>query len=183
MILLIVRTHHPSKPVCPSQFVSLTRLNLSYLPDLKHVRGLSEFPSLKFLTLWSMPNLEELWTTTGGFETGEEALKAQCCFPALYELFILWCPKLLCVKPYFPPSLEQLSLSGYDSLQLLAPGNFFHPHPLRSTDVSSIVVMWHALGGQAPPRVEPNRNEGSSIWLGIPAAPHRTGDLDDSTQR
>ena len=137
MILLIVRTHHPSKPVCPSQFVSLTRLNLSYLPNLKHVRGLSEFPSLKFLTLWSMPNLEELWTTTGGLETGEDTLKAQCCFPALCALYILGCPKLLSVKPYFPPSLEQLTLSGYDSLQLLAPGNVFHPHPLRSTDVSS----------------------------------------------
>ena len=81
----------PSKQTSPSQFVSLTRLNLSYLPNLKHVRGLSEFPSLKFLTLWSMPNLEELWTTTGGLETGEDALKAQCCFPALCALYILGC--------------------------------------------------------------------------------------------
>ena len=71
-----------SKQTSPCQFMSLTRLNLSYLPNLKHVRGLSEFPSLKFLTLWSMPKLEELWTTTGGLKTGEDALKAQCSFPA-----------------------------------------------------------------------------------------------------
>ena len=71
-----------SQQTSPCQFMSLTHLNLSYLPNLKHVRGLSEFPSLKFLTLWSMPNLEELWTTTGGLKTGEDALKAQCSFPA-----------------------------------------------------------------------------------------------------
>jgi len=68
------------------------------------------FPSLKSLELLEMATLEEVWTTTDGFEIQEEKLGAQYCFPVLSNLSILDCPQLSTVKPYLPPSLEKLRL-------------------------------------------------------------------------
>jgi len=97
------------KQTGPYQYLSLTNLTLSQFPNLKHMRGLVKFPSLKSLELLEMATLEEVWTTTDGFEI-QEKLGAQYCFPVLSNLSILDCPQLSTVKPYLPPSLEKLRL-------------------------------------------------------------------------
>jgi len=74
-----------------------------------------------------MPNLEELWTTSSGFETGEKELAAQYLFPVLSSLQIDGCPTLN-VIPYFPPSLDHMSLDGINA-QLLSTGRFSHQLP------------------------------------------------------
>jgi len=124
------------KQTGPCQYLSLTNLTLSHFPNLKHMRGLVKFPSLKDIELSKMASLEELWTTTRGFEIQEEELSAQYCFPAVSNLFIWDCPKLSTMKPYFPPSLEKLCLSG-NNLQLLSPGNFSHLLPPPAKEYSS----------------------------------------------
>ena len=70
------------------QFLSLTRMTLEEFPNLKYIRGLQEFPSLKSLSLVKMANLEELWTTTSSFEIQGEESEAQYCFPVLSEVRI-----------------------------------------------------------------------------------------------
>lgn len=91
-----------------SQFLSLINLELSRLHNLKHMRGILVFPSLKTLELNYLCDLEELWTTRSGLETGMEEVCEQYCFPALSRLKIIDCPKLT-VGPYFPPLLESLN--------------------------------------------------------------------------
>ncbi|OEL22199.1 putative disease resistance protein RGA3 [Dichanthelium oligosanthes] len=95
------------------QFHCLTEMKLEGLPNLKHMRGLSELPSLKSIYIYEMPNLEELWMTTTGLEIGEEKEGTQYCFPVLSHLFIKDCPRLN-VKPYFTPSLEWMKLEKCD---------------------------------------------------------------------
>ncbi|TVU26297.1 hypothetical protein EJB05_28836, partial [Eragrostis curvula] len=111
------------------QFHGLTQLVLEKLPNLKNMRGLIVFPSLKTFNLHGMPSLEELWTTTNGSEIGKEG-EVQHCFPVLSALFIWNCPKLN-VKPHFPPSLEWLRLRKSNE-QLMSPSCSFprvlHPH-------------------------------------------------------
>ncbi|KAL6868258.1 hypothetical protein ACP4OV_015103 [Aristida adscensionis] len=104
-----------------SKFLCLTELRLAKLQNLEHLRGLLVFPSLKSFSLQGMPNLEELWTTTTGSETGEEESGARYCFPVLSKLVIEQCPKLI-VLPCFPPSLEHLCLEESNE-QLLSPGS------------------------------------------------------------
>jgi len=129
------------KQTGPCQYLSLTNLTLSHFPNLKHMRGLVKFPSLKDLKLLEMASLEELWTTTRGFEIQEEELSAQYCFPAVSNLSIRDCPKLSTMKPYFPPSLEKLRLNK-TKLQLLSPGNFSHllPPPANESSSSSTLL-------------------------------------------
>ncbi|KAL6658528.1 hypothetical protein ACP70R_004114 [Stipagrostis hirtigluma subsp. patula] len=112
------------KQTSPCPFPYLTNLILTDFPNIKHLRGLVELPSLKSFLLDRMPNLEELYTTKSGLEIEEEQLGGQYCFPALSNLRISGCPKLK-VKPYFPPSLEELMLQESNE-QLLSPSNFFH---------------------------------------------------------
>jgi len=117
------------------QFLSLTEMTLEEFPHLKYIRGLQEFPSLKFLSLVKMPNLEELWTTTTSFEIQGEESEPQHCFPVLSEVCITGCPKLI-VKPYFPPSLVTLSFEESNE-QLLSLGSFSHPLPPPANESSS----------------------------------------------
>ncbi|XP_062182305.1 putative disease resistance protein RGA4 [Phragmites australis] len=105
------------------QFLCLNQLTLMNLPNLKHMKGLRVLPSLKYLVLYGMPNLEELWTTTNGLEIGVEEVGEQYCFPVLSRLDIEKCPKLI-VEPYFPPCLESLQLKYFND-QLLSPGRSF----------------------------------------------------------
>ncbi|XP_066362476.1 putative disease resistance protein RGA3 [Miscanthus floridulus] len=112
------------KQTIASHFLCLTWLRLEGLPNLRHMRGFVELPSLTILELEEMPNLEELWTTSSGFETGE---KAQYLFPVLSRLEIRGCPTLN-VSPYFPPSLEYVSLERSNG-RLLSTGRFSHQLP------------------------------------------------------
>ena len=114
------------------QFLSLTNMTLEGFPNLKYIRGLLVFGSLKSLNLLRMAYLEELWTTTSGFEIQEEEFGAQCCFPVLSELCIKGCPKLN-VKPYFPPSLGTLSFEESNE-QLLSSSSFSHRRLPPSAD-------------------------------------------------
>jgi len=149
------------KQTGPCQYLSLTNLTLSHFPNLKHMRGLVKFPSLKDLKLLEMASLEELWTTTRGFEIQEEELSAQYCFPAVSNLSIRDCPKLRTIKPYFPPSLESLCLHETNNLQLLSPGNFSHllPPPANESSSSSTLhsaaplfkqLQIHGMKGSSP---------------------------------
>ena len=70
------------------QFLSLTRMTLEEFPNLKYIRGLQEFRSLKSLSLVKMANLEELWTTTSSSRIQGEESEAQYCFPVLSEFSI-----------------------------------------------------------------------------------------------
>jgi len=115
------------KQTIASHFLCLTWLTLKGFPNLRHMRGFVELPSLKNLGLKEMPNLEELWTTSSGFETGEKELAAQYLFPVLSSLQIDGCPTLN-VIPYFPPSLDHMSLDGINA-QLLSTGRFSHQLP------------------------------------------------------
>jgi Leucine-rich repeat (LRR) protein len=87
-----------------------------------------------------MPNLEELWTTSSGFETGEKELAAQYLFPVLSSLQIFGCPKLN-VSPYFPPSLEHMSLRRSNG-QLLSTGRFSHQLPSMHALVPRLKSLW-----------------------------------------
>jgi len=124
------------KNISPCQYLSITNMTLSQFPNLKHIQGLLMFPSLKSLELWEMASLEELWTTTSGFEIQDEELSAQCCFPVLSNLSIRDCPQLSSVKPYFPPLLENLFLRE-TNLHLLSPGSFSHMLPPPANESSS----------------------------------------------
>ncbi|KAG2556397.1 hypothetical protein PVAP13_8NG082500 [Panicum virgatum] len=109
------------KQTGPCQYLSLTSMTLSECPNLKHMRGLLMFPSLKSLLLSKMASLEELWTTTSSIEIQEED-----------------CPQLSAVKPYFPPSLEKLRLDK-TNLQLFSPGSspYLLPTPADELSTSS----------------------------------------------
>jgi hypothetical protein len=110
----------------PPEFSQLTKLVLDSLPNLEHLGELVELPLIKILKLRGMPKLVELLTTTTGLATtGEEGVEVQCCFHHLSTLVISDCPKLV-VKPYFPPSLQSLTLEGSNG-QLVSSGCFFHP--------------------------------------------------------
>lgn len=121
----------------PCQFPYLTRMTLEDIPNLKHMRGLVEFPSLMHLQLFGLHNLEELCTTTSGFEIGNRdgELQAQYCFPVLRSISVRNCPKLN-VKPHFPASLEKLNLSESNE-QLLFPYSFSHLLPPLVDELSS----------------------------------------------
>ncbi|KAJ1266091.1 hypothetical protein BS78_08G124600 [Paspalum vaginatum] len=109
-----------------SQFSLLTNLVLKDLPNLEHLLGLVGLPELKILKLRGMPKLLELLTTTTGLANGVEEDEMQYCFPRLSTLVISDCPNLS-VKPYYPVSLQSLTLEG-SSGHLLSSGCFFHPH-------------------------------------------------------
>jgi len=115
------------KQTIASHFLCLTWLSLEGFPNLRHMRGFVELPSLNTLVLEEMPNLEELWTTSSGFETGEKELAAQYLFPVLSSIRIRGCPTLN-VSPYLPPSLDHMSLDGINA-QLLSTGRFSHQLP------------------------------------------------------
>ncbi|KAL6658526.1 hypothetical protein ACP70R_004112 [Stipagrostis hirtigluma subsp. patula] len=129
----------------PPRFHGLTQLMLEHVPNLKHMRGIVEFPSLKTLNLHGMPSLEEMWTTSCGSEILEEEVGVQCCFPVLSALFIWGCPKLN-VIPYFPPSLKWLRL-GRSNEQLMSPGSLacchFHPRVSKSSSSCSALAELH----------------------------------------
>ncbi|KAJ1266087.1 hypothetical protein BS78_08G124200 [Paspalum vaginatum] len=112
-------------PSCPSRSCHLTNLVLENLPNLEHLMGLVGLPEVKILELRGMPKLLELLTTMTGLANGEEEDEIQYCFPPLSTLVISNCPKLS-VKPYFPPSLQSLTLEA-SSEQLLSSGCFLHP--------------------------------------------------------
>lgn len=117
-----------------SRFHCLIRLSLEYCPNLMHMQGLPEFPSLDDLELCGMPNLEELRITAGG---GFEIMPAQQLFPVLSSLSICDCPKLI-VSPYFPPWVVHLS-SQKNGDQLLTPGRLSHhllPPPVIESSLS-----------------------------------------------
>jgi len=132
------------KQTGPCQYPSLTCLTLFQSPNLKHMRGLVRFPSLKSLKLWEMASLEDLWTTASGTEIQEEELSAQYCFPILSNLDIENCPKLSTVKPYLPPWLEELCLRE-SNLQLLSPSNFSRLLPSPSNESSSSSSLHSAV--------------------------------------
>ncbi|TVU26298.1 hypothetical protein EJB05_28837, partial [Eragrostis curvula] len=146
------------KQASTPRFLCLTVLKLKKLPNLKHMQGILVFPSLKFVKLYKMPNLEELWTTSGS-EIGQEELDEQYCFPVLSHLEIRECAKLI-VKPYFPTSLESLRLRDYND-QLLSPGslliNRFPPHADDPSSSSRVLTAFPHLK-----ELELNRMTGSS---------------------
>ncbi|CAN6356779.1 unnamed protein product [Urochloa humidicola] len=111
------------KPSSPPQFFCLTNLVLKNLPNLEHMRELVDLPGIKVLKLTRMPKLAELVITKGSLVNREEE-EVQYCFPCLHDLVIGDCPKLI-VKPYFPLSLQSLTLEGSNG-QLLSSGCFFH---------------------------------------------------------
>jgi hypothetical protein len=115
------------KQTIAPHFLCLTWLMLKGFPNLRHMRGFVKLPSLNTLVLEEMPNLEELWTTSSGFETGEKELAAQYPFPALSTLRICGCPKLN-GSPCFPPSLDHMALKRTNG-QLLSTGRFSHQLP------------------------------------------------------
>nr|ALO70030.1 NBS-LRR-like resistance protein [Oryza sativa] len=115
------------KQTNPCQLIYLTRMTLHEIPNLKHMQGLVELPLLNYLELFGLPNLEDMWTTTGGAEIRGDELQAKYCFPALSTLWIRGCPRLN-VVPYFPSSLERLFLRESND-QLLSSGSFSHLLP------------------------------------------------------
>jgi hypothetical protein len=130
------------KQTGPCEFISLTELTLENCPNLKQMCGLWVLPSLKYLFLYVMDNLEEVWTVTSDFENSEEEiLRGQCCFPVLSYMDISGCLKLN-VKPYFPPSLENLHLHK-SNMQLLSPGSFSQMLP-PTVDTSSSSYSKHS---------------------------------------
>uniref|UniRef100_A0ACD5XVU5 Uncharacterized protein n=1 Tax=Avena sativa TaxID=4498 RepID=A0ACD5XVU5_AVESA len=121
--------------VDPPHFPHLTRMTLRYHPNVKHLTGLVElpslerlsldgfdtlesinigpFPSLAKLSIHSVPHSLELTTATRAILVDSDGLpKMECCFPRLSDLVIYLCPKLN-LDPCFPASLESLRL--YDS--------------------------------------------------------------------
>jgi hypothetical protein len=137
------------KQTIASHFLCLTWLALARLPNLRHMRGFVELPSLKTLELNEMPNLEELWTTSSGFETGEKELAAQYPFPVLSSLGIRGCPKLN-GSPYFPPSLEHMVLNRING-QLLSTGRFSHQLPSMHALVPRLksLVLFEVTGSSS----------------------------------
>uniref|UniRef100_A0ACD5Y208 Uncharacterized protein n=2 Tax=Avena sativa TaxID=4498 RepID=A0ACD5Y208_AVESA len=120
--------------VDPPHFPHLTHLSLDCHPNVKHLTGLVELPSLKGLSLYGFDTLEsinigpfpslyellirkmphslELTTATRAILVDSYGLpKMQCCFPRLSALYIFDCPKLN-LNPCFPASLKNLSLSN-----------------------------------------------------------------------
>ncbi|KAJ1266975.1 hypothetical protein BS78_07G021200 [Paspalum vaginatum] len=88
---------HDSSCLELPQFLWLSELSLEQLPNMKRLQGLAELPSLKSLMLTGMPNLEELWITSG-LGIGNEQVGVQHCFPVLNDLTVRGCPNLY-VKP------------------------------------------------------------------------------------
>jgi len=131
------------KKTGPCQFLSLTALGLSNCANMKQMRGLWVLPSLKYLFLFEMANLEELWTVTSDSGNSEEEIFGQCCFPALSDISILGCPRLN-VKPHFPPSLEKLHLSR-SNMQQLSAGSFSQMLPPPADTSSSSYSMNSAV--------------------------------------
>ncbi|KAF8692273.1 hypothetical protein HU200_039881 [Digitaria exilis] len=116
------------------RFSLLSKLVLENLPNMEHLQGLADLPGIKILKLRGMPKLGLLTTTTSSGK-GEEEDGVQYCFPQLSTLVISDCPKLN-VKPYFPPSLRELTLEGSIE-QLLSSGSFFRPCHAHGDGVSS----------------------------------------------
>ncbi|CAN6329661.1 unnamed protein product [Urochloa humidicola] len=133
------------KPSSPPLFFCLTNLVLKNLPNLEHLRELVDLPGIKVLKLKGMPKLVELLTAKGSFANGEGEEEVQYCFPCLHDLVIGDCPKLI-VKPYFPLSLQSLTLEGSNG-QLLSSGCFFH-HAAQapSTEASPSHIRQLKLG-------------------------------------
>ncbi|KAL6847280.1 hypothetical protein ACP4OV_023133 [Aristida adscensionis] len=126
---------HMLKQSRPPQFFRLTKLVLENFPSLEHLQGLLELPGIKILELRQMPILAELLSTKTGLENVEEEVEVQFSFPRLSTLVISDCPKLM-VKPYFPPSLRELTLQGSNEL-LLSSASFFQPHHAHVDESSS----------------------------------------------
>ncbi|KAM3207494.1 hypothetical protein ACQJBY_062633 [Aegilops geniculata] len=122
-----------------THFPHLTAMSLCYIQNVKHLTGLVELPSLKFLGLHnfgtlesinigplpsltefnidSMPHSLELTTAIRAILADRDGAtaccnqKMQCSFPRLSDLDIRNCPKLN-VNPCFPASLENLTLDN-----------------------------------------------------------------------
>uniref|UniRef100_A0ACD5XLB8 Uncharacterized protein n=1 Tax=Avena sativa TaxID=4498 RepID=A0ACD5XLB8_AVESA len=126
--------HKFEQTVDPPHFPHLTALSLGHHPNVKHLTGLVElpslerlgldgfdtlesinigpFPSLTELSIRSMPHSLELTTATRATLVDSDGVpKMQCCFPRLSALDIFDCPKLN-LNPCFPASLKSLSLSN-----------------------------------------------------------------------
>nr|AAN23093.1 putative rp3 protein [Zea mays] len=155
----------------PSEFSHLIELVLDNLPNLEHLGELVELPLIKILKLKILPKLGELLTTT----TGEEGVEVQCCFHHVSTLVIIDCPKLV-VKPYFPPSLQRLTLEG-NNMQLVSSGCFFHPRHHHAShahgDESSSSSYFADETGTHLERLELRRLTGSSS--GWEVLQHLTG--------
>ncbi|KAL6847279.1 hypothetical protein ACP4OV_023132 [Aristida adscensionis] len=136
----VLSDKHMLKQSRPPQFSHLTNLVLENLPNLEHLQGLLDLPVLNILKLKQIPNLAELLSTRIGLANGEEAVEVQFCFPHLSTVVISDCPKLI-VKPYFPPSLIELTVEGSNE-QLLSSGSFFHPrHAHVDESLSSSCIV------------------------------------------
>uniref|UniRef100_A0A804N4T9 Uncharacterized protein n=1 Tax=Zea mays TaxID=4577 RepID=A0A804N4T9_MAIZE len=155
----------------PSEFSHLTELVLDNLPNLEHLGELVELPLVKILKLKRLPKLVELLTTT----TGEEGVEVLCRFHHVSTLVIIDCRKLV-VKPYFPPSLQRLTLEG-NNMQLVSSGCFFHPRHHHAShahgDESSSSSYFADETGTHLERLELRRLTGSSS--GWEVLQHLTG--------
>ncbi|CAL4989028.1 unnamed protein product [Urochloa decumbens] len=149
------------KKTSPCQLLSLTKMTLEGFPNMKYVRGLLEFSSLKSLYLIKMTNLEEMWTTTNDFGIQGGEMGVQYCFPVLSELCVTCCPKLN-VKPYLPPSLVTLSFQKSNE-QLLSPGSFSHLHLPLVKESSSSCNMLSAVSNLRDLRLT-EMTSSSSSW-------------------
>jgi Leucine-rich repeat (LRR) protein len=155
----------------PSEFSHLTELVLDNLPNLEHLRELVELPLIEILKLKRLPKLGELLTAT----TRDEGVEVQCCFHHVSTLVIIDCPKLA-VKPYFPPSLQRLTLEGNNG-QLVSSGCFFRPRHHHAAhahcDESSSSSYFADATGTHLERLELRRLTGSSS--GWEVLQHLTG--------
>uniref|UniRef100_A0ACD5YI18 Uncharacterized protein n=4 Tax=Avena sativa TaxID=4498 RepID=A0ACD5YI18_AVESA len=117
--------------VDPPHFPHLTRMTLRYHPNVKHLTGLVELPSLEWLSLHDFDTLESinigpfpsltslsirfvpksLELTTAIPVDSNGLPKMQCCFPRLSGLDIYMCTKLN-LNPCFPASLKSLTVSN-----------------------------------------------------------------------
>ncbi|GJN35344.1 hypothetical protein PR202_gb24102 [Eleusine coracana subsp. coracana] len=119
----------------PPQFSHLTKLVLENLSNIEYLQGLVDLPGIMVLKLRRMPKLMELLTTRTYLESGEEQMEMQHCFPQLTYFVISDCPKLM-VKPYFPPSLQRLTLDRSNE-QLLSSCNLFLRHHAHGDEPAS----------------------------------------------
>uniref|UniRef100_A0ACD5XS15 Uncharacterized protein n=1 Tax=Avena sativa TaxID=4498 RepID=A0ACD5XS15_AVESA len=124
--------HKFEQTVDPHHFPHLTAMSLVHHPNVKHLTGLVElpslerlslegfdtlesinigpFPSLTKLSIGEMPHSLELTTATRAILVDSDGLpKMQCCFPRLSDLHMSQCTKLN-LNPCFPASLKSLGL-------------------------------------------------------------------------
>lgn len=133
-----------------SRLVGLPLLKTLKLSECDSLESISAgpFPSLRELNISKMYRLLELSTMTRIILADDDRVtqcrnqEVQCCFPHLSTLHIEYCPKLN-VKPWFPASLESLTLERSNG-QLLFPG--------------SSVRSVHSVGDESEPHFFSNTN-------------------------